>query len=202
MKVAPVSNGELAEVVDVAWIPGTTRRFLVERVDAECVKVFAMMQSGRRYWLATLTPTRSARILGSVVKVGTVKSGSFTALRFRRMLEVGDLARPAFEPRLVTEQDETLPAGIGHYPRVTALALTFPTLNRADGVVPFDAKAFARWARGPTRSDAARHAARFVLRTYNTSFPCKPFDVVAAMVVWDRQHREAFLAWARDPWWA
>jgi hypothetical protein len=27
------------------------------------------------------------------------------------------------------------------------------------------------------------------------------FDVMEALRVWDEDHREAFLAWASNPWW-
>ena len=35
----------------------------------------------------------------------------------------------------------------------------------------------------------------------NSPWENGPFDVIEALKCWDVRHREAFLAWARDPWW-
>lgn len=82
------------------------------------------------------------------------------------------------------------------------LARSFPNLEDADGLSPFDAEALDRWATGPSPGHGALYAAQFVLSVYNLSAPwqCGTFNVVRAMATWDRSHREAFLAWARDPW--
>lgn len=125
--------------------------------------------------------------------------------------------------------------------RMTALALSFPTLRDAP-VDPWDAEAVEAWIRGGTGGSGARHAARFVLGVWSSrryavdandlrtalgvpaerdGFAAAPiaatewsppardflidgyaFDVLAALAVWDARHRDAFLAWARAPWWA
>ena len=111
------------------------------------------------------------------------------------------------------------------YPKMTALARTFPTLDRAGGVEPFNAVRLDAWAYGPEPSHGAQHAARFLLAVYvgrafnrvvdhrpqddratflftiDAAWNCAPFDVVNAMGTWDAAHRAAFVAWASDPWW-
>jgi hypothetical protein len=55
----------------------------------------------------------------------------------------------------------------------------------------------------PRAPTAARYAAQFVLTVWNMSrsWQCGRFNVVNSFTVWDREHRQAFLAWANDPWW-
>jgi hypothetical protein len=101
-----------------------------------------------------------------------------------------------------------------------ALAESFPTLC---GRIPLeffdtrggllDACAFAAWAR--PLSGGEREAVLFVLSVWNSSTNwheaaglCRSdgpmggrFDVHRALGTWDQAHRDAFLAWARDPWW-
>lgn len=86
--------------------------------------------------------------------------------------------------------------------KLTDLARSFPTLEDADGVSPFDAEALDAWACGPVPGSGALYAAQFVLSVYNLGAPwkCGPFHAVRALAAWDRRHREAFLAWAREPW--
>lgn len=108
---------------------------------------------------------------------------------------------------------------------VTRLARTFPTLRPADGVAPgsdFDPDAFEAWATSGAPSHGALLAASFVLAVFNGSqvsatrrrtkeglyrhavehpWKVRPFDAVEALATWDDDHREAFLAWAQDPWW-
>lgn len=82
------------------------------------------------------------------------------------------------------------------------LALSFATLRAARGVAPWDPEAFDEWACGPEPSSGGFHAARFVLNVWNMNveWGCGKFDLMRAMNAWDREHREAFLAWADDPW--
>lgn len=44
---------------------------------------------------------------------------------------------------------------------------------------------------------------RFVGSVWNPTAKrkCGKFDLHDAMSCWDREHREAFVAWASDPWW-
>jgi len=86
--------------------------------------------------------------------------------------------------------------------RMTKLAQNFPSMEGAPGVDPWDAAELNRWAAGPA-SHGERLAARFLLAVWapGTEWEAGRFDVVEAFGVWDQQHREAFLKWARDPWW-
>lgn len=114
-----------------------------------------------------------------------------------------------------------------YYPRMTRLAQRFPTLDRADGIEPFDASRLDAWACSGAPCHGARWAARFLLAVWSgrhsalkhtrklkedgevvahlfraeTPWGCGVFDVVSAMGTWDDEHRAAFLAWAKDPWW-
>jgi hypothetical protein len=49
----------------------------------------------------------------------------------------------------------------------------------------------------------AYHAARFILGIWGegSESKCTPFDVFAALTVWDEEHRAAFIVWAANPWW-
>ena len=88
--------------------------------------------------------------------------------------------------------------------RIQQLARTFPGLAHAPGVDPWDPVVLDEWAvrqRGD-RDWPTFEAAGFVLQVwdYPTLWRTK-FDVVFAWYVWDADHRDAFLAWTRDPWW-
>ena len=82
---------------------------------------------------------------------------------------------------------------------ITLLARSFPSLEHATGLDPWNPGELRRWAAEDPRVTAAgHHAAAFVLGVW-TQQP--GFDVVRALAVWDAAHRAAFLAWARAPWW-
>ncbi len=112
-------------------------------------------------------------------------------------------------------------------PRMTELALSFPALETADGVEPFDQIALDEWARSAA-SHGGMLAAQFVLAVFHgraghvgkprktperdewhgkyrfnvdTHWRCGIFDIVDALGTWDHAHRAAFVAWAREPWW-
>jgi hypothetical protein len=95
-----------------------------------------------------------------------------------------------------------------NYPRMTELARTFPTLGRfgdPPGVEPFDAEVLHHWiTTSGARTSGNHHAVAFVLNVFNSPewFKVMPFDVVHAFSCWDDEHRAAFLAWARAPWFA
>lgn len=91
---------------------------------------------------------------------------------------------------------------VDHYPRASALAREFPILRDAQGIDPFDAEAFAKWAQ-KAGSTAKQQAAAFVLQVFN--FGAKygrlpPFNAVRAMAVWDPAQRAVFQRWAANPW--
>jgi len=117
-----------------------------------------------------------------------------------------------------------------YHPKMTALCRTFPTLNHENipGIDPWDPEKLDEWACGAAPSHGALFAARFVLAVWNgragrvgkprktpekdswhgrwrfpfdTQWRCGPFDVVDALGTWDATHREAFIAWVKDPMW-
>lgn len=98
-----------------------------------------------------------------------------------------------------------MPSRPDHYPRLTALALTFPTLRNPDlrGVEPVDAELLVCDLRNPAHTNASQHAVRFVLDVFNDGIAGggKHFEGVAAMATRDSTHQRAFLAWAEAPWW-
>ena len=59
-------------------------------------------------------------------------------------------------------------------------------------------------AEGKSAPSGAHHAARFILAVWNNDAEgtCDRFDVIEALAIWDEEHRAAFLAWAKNPWWA
>ncbi len=87
--------------------------------------------------------------------------------------------------------------------RMTALALSFPTLRYADGVAPWEPLHFGRWLRSGAPGHGAKCAGRFLLSVWNPSTRWRSgrFDLHEALCVWDREHHAAFLAWVRSPWW-
>ncbi len=86
---------------------------------------------------------------------------------------------------------------------MTELAETFPCLRGAPGIAPFVPEELDRWAVGPA-SHGERVTARFVLAIWDdaTAWEAGPFDVMEALRTWPPSHREPFLKWALDPWWA
>ena len=86
--------------------------------------------------------------------------------------------------------------------RMTELAWSFPSLCRAPGIDPFAVEHLDRWAAG-VASHGEAVSARFVLAVWSPdeAWASGPFDLMEALRVWDRPHREAFLQWAADPWW-
>ena len=87
------------------------------------------------------------------------------------------------------------------HPRMTNLARTFPSLQGAPGVRPWNPEELDRWATS-VASHGERVTASFLLAVWTGSeWPGSPFDLMEALRVWDPPHREAFLAWASDPWW-
>ena len=92
---------------------------------------------------------------------------------------------------------------MNHYPRMTELARTFPTLQNADGLDPFEPSRLAKWLRGPAPCHAAIHAGRFLLHLFNSRarYNVGSFQVADAFATWDHKHRDAFIAWCVAPWW-
>lgn len=85
------------------------------------------------------------------------------------------------------------------FERMSALAERFPSLRDHPGVRPFEPEALEERLRARPWPDAQQRAAiRFVLAVYDSRHP---FDPVRALSVWDVAHREAFIAWAKRPFW-
>lgn len=84
------------------------------------------------------------------------------------------------------------------------LARSFPSLQNATGIAPWDAKVLEGWACSPAPSHGMLCAAQFLLTVWNPyeEWECGKFDVMDALGCWDSEHHAAFLAWARAPWWA
>src|SRR5262245_44215047 len=97
------------------------------------------------------------------------------------------------------EYDPTQKYGL----KLTALALSFPTLRGADGVSPWDAERLEAWLTSGTPGHGARCAGRFVLSVWNPycEWKCGSFELHEALGCWDNKHRDAFSAWCAQPWW-
>lgn len=94
------------------------------------------------------------------------------------------------------------------------LVESFPTLQRTPVTLflPWDPERFAEyWTTG---SGGEKDAALFVLYVWNPHTDWSQwglsrggeragyFDLHRALSNWDEGHRAAFVAWAKDPWWA
>ncbi|MDZ4852656.1 MAG: hypothetical protein SGI77_25485 [Pirellulaceae bacterium] len=88
--------------------------------------------------------------------------------------------------------------------RVRLLAQSFPSLWNAPGIRPWDALTLDAWASSGTASHGELCTARFILAVWDSDgeWRCGKFDVMNALRVWDDIHRQAFINWATDPWWA
>lgn len=88
--------------------------------------------------------------------------------------------------------------------RVRLLAQTFPSLWTAPGIRPWDAVVVDQWASSGRASHGELCTARFVLAVWDTNgeWQSGRFDLMEALRVWDLPHRQAFLDWASEPWWA
>jgi hypothetical protein len=86
---------------------------------------------------------------------------------------------------------------------VLGLVLKFHVLEQAEGLAPWNAKKFARWARTGYRTPSTFAAAAFVLNVWNNAWAKSGFrfSVVDAMGRWDDRNRAAFVEWAQRPWW-
>lgn len=84
--------------------------------------------------------------------------------------------------------------------RIMRLAKSFPSLREAPGVQPWQPQVVARWTHGPIPSLGGIFAARFLLSWWGY-VAIEPFDLHAALSVWDDEHRQAFQNWVMAPWW-
>lgn len=88
--------------------------------------------------------------------------------------------------------------------RLRAMCSSFPALEGAPGIEPWEPDVLDEWAAGPDGESGARHAAAFVLELWDSRARWRVgvFEFVVAMRQWDEQNRQAFLAWAKTPWWS
>ena len=140
---------------------------------------------------------------------------TWSAETSRELLEVDssdrmdDLTQKRRERARVTER-----WGAHGKEQMVTLCAAFPLLRGQPGTDPWSVEAFVRWVCSEPISSGALHAARFALNVWSagTDWPVvvahmdikggdvlTPFDVVRAMAVWDRAHRDAFTAWATLP---
>lgn len=90
--------------------------------------------------------------------------------------------------------------------KMATFASNFPCLQGAPGVEPWDSLQLDEWAMKGV-SHGERCTAQFVLAVWGhttikgCSWKCGPFDFIEAISVWDEANRNAFLEWAKDPWW-
>ena len=87
--------------------------------------------------------------------------------------------------------------------RFVALAQSFPILRDRSGIDPWNPTFVDDWAASPGPGSGERWVLRFLLNLWDpyTDWPSGRFDVFEALAAWDEAHRDAFLSWARDPWW-
>lgn len=88
--------------------------------------------------------------------------------------------------------------------KMAAFARSFHAIRNAPGVPLWDADTLDRWAAETPLSHGELVTARFVLAVWdpNHQWRCGRFYLMEALRIWDDNHRAAFLAWAKDPWWA
>lgn len=88
--------------------------------------------------------------------------------------------------------------------RIQNPAHKFPSLRGAPGVTEgWSAVTLDDWA-ATVASSGEKHSARFVLGVWNQyeDWRCGRFDVMEAIATWDNNHRQPFLSWAEQPWFA
>ncbi|MCA9191114.1 MAG: hypothetical protein KDB03_05120 [Planctomycetales bacterium] len=78
---------------------------------------------------------------------------------------------------------------------IAKIAEMFPSLNKAEGIWPWNPERLDVWATEFERNEVEIHSARYVLRTWNpdTEWACGIFDQNAALKCWDQSHQLAFM---------
>lgn len=89
------------------------------------------------------------------------------------------------------------------YVKIAFVAQTLPCLRGVPGVAPWNPIALDAWATRSRPRPEQHYAVQFLLSVWDSQSEWRSgrFDVMSALRVWDHQHREAFLSWARNPWW-
>jgi hypothetical protein len=87
--------------------------------------------------------------------------------------------------------------------RIQHLAKSFPCLQGAPGISPWQPIKLDDWAASGKPSHGEIVTAQFLLAVWNSGDEWKAgrFDLMEALAVCDLSHHRAFLHWAIDPWW-
>lgn len=87
---------------------------------------------------------------------------------------------------------------------IRLLAQSFPCLWNAPGIRPWVPLEFDEWASSGSPSHGEVCTARFLLAVWdpNNNWKSGRFDLMDSLRNWDPLHRQAFLEWASNPWWA
>jgi hypothetical protein len=87
--------------------------------------------------------------------------------------------------------------------RIQELAQQFPLLPKLPGIDPWSPEQLLLQL--DVVCSGTRHAILFLLSVWNPNWhqdnTGEPFDLHAALKVWDEAHHEAFLSWVEAPWW-
>lgn len=96
---------------------------------------------------------------------------------------------------------------------MSMLARSFPSFEATSvegaariGIDPWDVDRLAAYAKSGAPGGGATRLCLFLLSVWGgksdlSIFGLRDFDLQDALQTWDAQHREAFLAWVREPWW-
>jgi len=87
--------------------------------------------------------------------------------------------------------------------KMSNLAETFPALQAAPGIRPWDATILDEWGASGDPGHGSVCAVRFVLSVWNPklTYESGRFDLHEALGVWDEENTQAFRNWINDPWW-
>ena len=105
------------------------------------------------------------------------------------------------EPEVTREEPaQVLPT---HRLRMALLAWSFPTLRDADGIHGWEPKRFDDWLVSAVPGHAAKCAGRFLLSLWDEDYVWQAgaFNLNEALGYWDKEHRDAIVAWVNQPWW-
>lgn len=130
-------------------------------------------------------------MLGLVESFPSLKRDAVYWKKVVRRLPGPKVKRPMKEPGPLTEWADARYAAAGG------------VYSREEVTYEFSAIALNKWARGPAPTGGSIEAARFILSVWDPSgrWSAGRFNVCRALQRWDYAHRDAFVAWARDPWW-
>lgn len=84
---------------------------------------------------------------------------------------------------------------------MTVLAQSFPSLEGAEGIDPWDPDVFSDWATRDDTDDEVLWASAFLLSVWEGQDDEVLWDLQGALRDWGPGDHEAFLAWCREPWW-